>query len=92
MFVCAESKRIRSALEVAEHLRNLFSTTSWLTKHANKNAHRFDGYLVITDGEAPKPAHSRLRRGWVIVPERELIFTPDRRDFVIKVKRKKENA
>lgn len=62
------------------------------TKHANKNAHRFDGYLVITDGEAPKPAHSRLRRGWVIVPDRELIFTPDRRDFVIKVKRKKENA
>ena len=27
------SKRIRSALEVAEHLRSLFSTPDWLQKH-----------------------------------------------------------
>ena len=29
------SKRIRSALEVAEHLRNLFSTPEWLAKHSH---------------------------------------------------------
>ena len=36
------------------------------TEHANKNRHRFDGYLILTDGYAPKPNRTKLRRGWVI--------------------------
>ena len=60
-----------------------------VTKHANKNSNRFDGYLIVTDGEAPKPSHSRTKRGWLIVPNRKLIFSPDKRDFVMSMKGKK---
>lgn len=55
--------------------------------HANKNKHRFDGYLILTDGECADPGPSQLKRGWVIVPDRKLHFTPSSRDFVIKMKR-----
>jgi len=40
--------------------------------HANKNKHRFDGYLILTDGYAPDPGHSRLKRGWVVTTDGEL--------------------
>jgi len=61
------------------------------TEHANKNASRFDGYLILTDGEAPDPGPSKLKRGWVIVPNRELGFQSSTRDFVIKMKKKESN-
>jgi predicted metal-dependent peptidase len=54
--------------------------------HANKNKHRFDGYLILTDGECADPGPSGLKRGWVIVPDRKLMFKPSQRDFVIKMK------
>ncbi len=38
------------------------------SRHAEKNKHRFDGYIILTDGYAPDPGPSRLRRGWVITP------------------------
>ena len=56
------------------------------TVHANKNKHRFDGYLILTDGEAPDPGPTRLKRGWVIVPDRQLAFEPSKRDVVVKMK------
>ena len=57
-----------------------------VTKHANQNKHRFDGYIIITDGEASKPSSSRLKRGWLLVPKTNLLFTPDTRDFVMSMK------
>ena len=57
-------------------------------EHANKNSRRFDGYIILTDGEAPDPGLSKLKRGWVIVPGRKLIFNPSNRDFVISMKAK----
>ena len=36
--------------------------------HAEKNKHRFDGYIILTDGYAPDPGPSRMRRAWVITP------------------------
>jgi predicted metal-dependent peptidase len=60
------------------------------TKHANKNKHRFDGYLILTDGEAYNPGPSKLKRGWVIIPGRELLFDPSNRDFVINMKKETE--
>ena len=62
------------------------------TKHANKNSKRFDGYLILTDGECSEPSPSRLKRGYVICPGRELYFKAPRRDFVIQMKQKKEVA
>ena len=57
------------------------------SNHANENKHRFDGYLIMTDGECSDPGPSQLKRGWVIVPDRKMMFTPSKRDFVIKMKR-----
>jgi predicted metal-dependent peptidase len=57
------------------------------SKHANENRHRFDGYLILTDGECEDPGPSGLKRGWVIVPDRKMHFKPSKRDFVIKMKR-----
>ena len=57
-----------------------------VTKHANANKHRFDGYIIITDGEAAKPTPSRLKRGWLLVPNTKLLFSADNRDFVMAMK------
>ncbi len=62
-----------------------------VTTHANENKHRFDGYIIITDGEASKPAPSRLKRGWLIVPNRNLMFQADNSDFVMNMKLGKES-
>lgn len=57
-----------------------------VTKHANANSARFDGYIIITDGEASKPTPSKLKRGWLLVPGTKLLFDADNRDFVMKMK------
>ena len=62
------------------------------TKHANANSNRFDGYLILTDGEAPDPGPSRLKRGWVVTPGRRMYFDVSKRDFVIKMKEPKGDA
>ena len=63
-----------------------------VTDHANKNASRFDGYLILTDGECYEPTKSRLKRGYVICPGRSLYFEAPKRDFVIQMTGKKEAA
>lgn len=55
-------------------------------KHADKNKHRFDGYLILTDGYAPNPGHSRLKRGWVITTQGAVQDWMGGRDFVIKMR------
>jgi predicted metal-dependent peptidase len=55
-------------------------------EHANKNRHRFDGYIIMTDGEAGDPGPSRMRRAWVIVPGRRLLFEPHRGDTLVQMK------
>lgn len=62
------------------------------TKHANANTNRFDGYLILTDGECYEPSKSRLKRGYVICPGRKLYFDAPKRDFVINMTGKKEAA
>jgi predicted metal-dependent peptidase len=39
------------------------------SKHAEKNKHKFDGYMILTDGYAANPGPSRLRRAWIITPD-----------------------
>lgn len=62
-----------------------------VTQHANKNRHRFDGYIIITDGEAAKPKPSKLKRCWLLVPGTNLLFQPDRLDSVSKMKKSNKN-
>lgn len=42
-----------------------------------KNRGRWDGMLILTDGECSKPIPSRLKRGWVISPGHKLLFPTD---------------
>jgi len=58
-----------------------------VTEHANKNRSRFDGYIIVSDGEAEKPPASKMKRCWLIVPGRKLLFTPDKRDYVATMKK-----
>jgi predicted metal-dependent peptidase len=49
------------------------------TRFANdpKNRGRWDGMLILTDGECAKPSASRIKRGWVLAPNHKLHFTTD---------------
>ena len=49
------------------------------TSFANdpKNRGRWDGLLVLSDGEAPAPGPSRLKRGWVLGKGCKLMFNTD---------------
>lgn len=62
------------------------------TKHANANRHRFDGYLILSDGECYEPGKSLIKRGYVICPGRKLFFQPSKRDFVIQMKDRSQKA
>lgn len=55
------------------------------TKHANKNKHRFDGYIIITDGQAEKPVATRIKRCYLLVPGTQVAFTVDGNDSVVKM-------
>ncbi len=46
------------------------------TQFANdpKNRGRWDGMLVLTDGECSAPGPSRIKRGWVLGPSCKLMF------------------
>lgn len=69
--------------------RTLTGGTSFeaVTKHAVKNKKKFDGYIVLTDGGAPKPSISRgLKRCWVLATGCKLMFDADKSDIVINIK------
>jgi len=55
------------------------------TTHANERRKLFDGLVIMTDGIAPKPKHSRLRRCWILPKNTRLSFESDK-DIVINVK------
>jgi predicted metal-dependent peptidase len=56
------------------------------TNHAIKNKSKFDGYLILTDGCAAKPNFSNgLKRGFILIPNSNLFFEKDTKDFVIKM-------
>ena len=45
----------------------------------------FDGYIVMTDGGAEKPKTCISKRCWVLLPNTQLAFQPDKRDTVVKM-------
>jgi len=63
-----------------------------VARHAEKNRGKFDAYIVLTDGEAGDPGPSRMRRAWVIVPGRNLLFDTPPGDVVINMKELKREA
>lgn len=66
--------------------RNLNGGTSFCapTNHAIKNKKNISGYIIMTDGGAPKPPPSNgLRRAWIVTPKNRLMFEKDRLDTLI---------
>lgn len=57
-----------------------------------KNRGRWDGMLVLTDGECSKPASSRVKRGWVVSPGRKLMFSTDELTLTLDPEPKKTGA
>ena len=57
-----------------------------VTDHAAKNKKKFDGYIIFTDGLAPKPTRSPMRRCWILSERDKLAFEKDRSDILIKIK------
>ena len=69
--------------------RSLSGGTSFqsVTKHALKNKKNFDGYIIFTDGCAPKPMPSHgLKRCWLLMPDHTLAFNKDNSDILIEMK------
>jgi len=59
------------------------------TQHANKFKNEYDGFIIMTDGGAPKPSISRLKRCWVLCPNNQLHFgnnNIDKNDFLVSMK------
>ena len=44
------------------------------TEYVNKHSRDYDGLMIITDGECAEPVPSLVKRGWLIVPGRKLLF------------------
>lgn len=57
------------------------------TEHAKK-LKGIDGYIIMTDGYAQKPKHSRIKRAWVITEYGNLAFDKDKKDVLIKIESK----
>jgi predicted metal-dependent peptidase len=55
------------------------------TKWVNDRADKFDGLIILTDGQAEKPGRCRIKRAWVCVPDTNLYFESD--ETVILMKR-----
>jgi len=51
--------------------------------HFRKVSGEYDGYIVMTDGCAPKPKNCISKRCWVILPGQKLYFNPEKRDTVV---------
>tara|TARA_A100001011_G_scaffold376412_1_gene438964 strand:- start:1641 stop:2903 length:1263 start_codon:yes stop_codon:yes gene_type:complete len=53
--------------------------------HFRKHAAEYDGYIIMTDGCAPKPKGCISKRCWVLLPGYDLHFKADARDAIIKM-------
>ena len=54
--------------------------------HYRSRSSEFDGYIIMTDGMAPKPKTCISKRCWVLLPGyEELYFEKDRRDSLVKM-------
>lgn len=58
------------------------------TRYVNDGKEKCEAMIILTDGCAPKPVHSRVRRCWVITPGSKMEFQPDSRDIVVQLKKK----
>lgn len=83
----------KGSIPVAHRTRFGGTNFNTVTKHANERKKDYDGYLILTDGYAPDPGPSKMRRGWLITPGGEVQSWMNRgNDFVIHMKWPKATA
>jgi len=82
-----ESKTIWKKGKSTNFSRRLTGGTNFdaVEDHYRKIGKDFDGYIVMTDGIAPKPQPCISKRCWVLSPGGKMIFSPDKKDHVIKM-------
>jgi len=82
-----DSKTVWKKGKTADFRRSLTGGTCFdaVEDHFRKVKKDFDGCIIMTDGYAPKPKSCTSKRCWVICPNGSLQFTPDRKDYVIKM-------
>ena len=54
-------------------------------EHFRTRNTEFDGYIVMTDGCAPKPKSCISKRCWVLLPGYDLYFESEKRDAIVKM-------
>jgi predicted metal-dependent peptidase len=69
-------KGMRPKLKRTKHGGTNFSAPTEIVNDP-KNRGRWDGMLIMTDGQAPKPIPSRIKRGWVLGQGCHLMFEKD---------------
>jgi len=83
---CSEVERwYRGSLPEATRERSGgtdFNAVTRLMEHPD-NRGRWDGLLMLTDGECSKPEPSLVPRIWIICPGHKLLFQPDEGELII---------
>ncbi len=86
--VDAESEYVwRKGKNYRDPMRTLTGGTCFncVEDHFRSRAAEFDGYIVMTDGEAPKPKTCKSKRCWVLLPGCDLYFEKEKRDAIVKM-------
>lgn len=60
--------------------------TRWVNDPKRRGG--FDGMIIITDGLAPKPSNSRVKRGWILTPGCKLDWKTD--EMVVNIEPEKK--
>lgn len=66
-----------------------FNAVNKIVNHPN-NRGRWDGVIILTDGEAPKPGPSMVKRAWLLAENHKLMFEADN-EMVITMGEKDKN-
>ena len=84
----SRKKWSRGRVEKAHRTRSGGTDFNAPTKWVNEGKEKCEALIILTDGCAPKPVPSRVRRCWVVIPGCKLDFEPDARDVVVQLKKR----
>ena len=78
----------RKKIKTAYRTRSGGTCFNCVERYHRKIMSQFDGYIVFTDGEASKPIPCKTKRCWLLYPGKQLAFSKDKNDTVVKMKMK----
>jgi hypothetical protein len=60
--------------------------TRWVNDPKRRG--EYDGMIIVTDGIAPKPSNSRVKRGWILTPGCKIDWATD--EMVVNIEPEKK--